>query len=102
MNFFAKLITSVNESSSFPTLDVPLISLAIRPSSVSIIAAKTKAIIAIEKLLSIANFIELKPKQTPNIVNVFGNKHLGDRLDTILNSLFFYSKYTINAPWEIN
>ena len=40
-----KLIISVNESSSFPTLEVPLISLAILPSNQSIIAAKKIAII---------------------------------------------------------
>ena len=37
---------SVSESSSFPTLDVPLINLAIRPSNPSISAAKIIAIIA--------------------------------------------------------
>ena len=42
-----KLITSVNESNSFPTLDVPFINLAIRPSNPSINAAKIIAIIAI-------------------------------------------------------
>ena len=41
-----KLIISVRESSSFPTLDVPLINLAILPSSPSIKAAKIIAIIA--------------------------------------------------------
>ena len=39
-----KLITSVKESNSLPTLDVPFISLAIRPSKPSIIPAMIIAI----------------------------------------------------------
>ena len=41
-----KLIISVSESNSFPTLEVPLINLAILPSNPSINAAKIIAIIA--------------------------------------------------------
>ena len=42
-----KLITSVRESNSLPTLDVPLISRATLPSKVSRIAANPITIIAI-------------------------------------------------------
>ena len=42
-----KLITSVNESNSFPTFEVPLINLATLPSKVSRIAANPIAITAI-------------------------------------------------------
>ena len=66
-----KLITSVKESNSLPTFDVPLINLAIRPSSPSIIAATRIAKIDISYLASNANLIELKPIQTPTRVKIF-------------------------------
>ena len=50
-----KLITSVKESSSLPTLEVPLINLAILPSSPSIIAAIITAIIDNSNFPSKAN-----------------------------------------------
>ena len=56
-----KLIISVSESNSFPTLEVPLINLAILPSRPSIKAAKRIAIIASSNLPSRANRIEVKP-----------------------------------------
>ena len=62
-----KLIMSVNESSSFPTFDVPLINLAILPSKPSIIAAKIIAIIANSNFPSSANLIEVKQIQTHKI-----------------------------------
>ena len=71
------LITSVNESSSLPTFDVPLINLATLPSKVSRIAANPTAIIAIVQFASNANFIELKPRQPPKIVNAFGKRDFG-------------------------
>ncbi len=67
-----KLITSVNESNSFPTLEVPFINLAILPSKPSIIAATITAIIDNSNLPSKANFIEVKPIQTPIRVKIFG------------------------------
>ena len=67
-----KLITSVKESNSLPTLDVPFNNLAIRPSKPSMIAAAIIAIIAISNLLSNANLIELKPMHTPTNVKIFG------------------------------
>ena len=67
-----KLIMSVNESNSFPTFDVPLINLAILPSSPSIIAANMIAITANSNLPSKANLIEDKPIQTPIKVSIFG------------------------------
>ena len=54
-----KLITSVNESNSFPTFDVALINLAILPSKPSIIAAIKTAITDNSNLSSNANLIEL-------------------------------------------
>ena len=68
-----KLITSVKESNSLPTLDVPFINLAIRPSKPSMIAATIIAIIENLKFPSNANFIELSPMQTPISVNILGN-----------------------------
>ena len=67
-----KLITSVKESSSLPTLDVPCISLAILPSKPSIIAAIIIAIMDKVNFSSTANLIELKPIQTPTKVKIFG------------------------------
>ena len=67
-----KLITSVKESNSLPTLDVPFNNLAIRPSKPSMIAAAIIAIIAISNLLLNANLIELKPMHTPTNVKMFG------------------------------
>ena len=67
-----KLITSVKESSSLPTLDVPCISLAILPSKPSIIAAIIIAIMDKVNFPSTANLIELKPIQTPTKVKIFG------------------------------
>jgi len=43
-----KLITSVKESNSLPTFEVPLINLATLPSNVSRMAAKPIAMTAIE------------------------------------------------------
>ena len=63
---------SVRESNSFPTLDVPLINLAIRPSNPSISAAKIIAIIANSNLPSKANLIEVSPIHTPISVSMFG------------------------------
>ena len=60
-----KLIMSVKESNSFPTFEVPLINLAIRPSSPSITAAKIMATIANSNLPSKANLIEVNPIRTP-------------------------------------
>ena len=79
-----KLITSPNESSSFPILDVPLINLAILPSSASIKPANKIAIIAIANFPSIANFIEVKPMQTPINVIAFGKINLAFLSETIL------------------
>ena len=87
-----KLITSVKESNSFPTFDVPFISLAILPSKPSIKAAKIIAIIAISNLPSKANRIELKPIHTPIRVNIFGKIILALFLSaTILRFGFFCS-----------
>ena len=60
-----KLTKSVSESNSFPNSDVPLINLAILPSSASKIAAIKIKFTAKLKLPSIENFIELIPKHTP-------------------------------------
>ena len=79
-----KLITSVRESSSLPTLDVPLISLAIRPSNPSITAATIIAKVEISNLPSKANFIELNPIQTPISVNILGSITLEFFVDTNL------------------
>ena len=65
-----KLITSVKESSSLPTFEVPLINLAILPSSPSIIPAIITAIIDNSNFPSNANLIELKPIQTPIRVKI--------------------------------
>ena len=67
-----KLIMSVKESNSFPTFDVPLINLAILPSSPSITAAIIIAIIANSYLPSKANLIEVRPIQTPISVSMLG------------------------------
>ena len=67
-----KLITSASESNSFPTKEVPFINLATLPSNASNIAAKSIAIIDSSNFESSANFIELKPIQTPINVKVFG------------------------------
>ena len=56
-----KLITSPNESNSFPILDVPLINLAIRPSSASIKPANNLPITAIVNFPSVATLIEVNP-----------------------------------------
>ena len=55
-----KLIISVNESSSLPTLEVPFINLAILPSKPSINAANIIAIIAYSNLPSKANLMEVR------------------------------------------
>ena len=68
-----KLITSVNESNSFPTLEVPLINLAILPSSPSMTPATITAIIANSNFPSNANLIEVKPIHTPIKVKIFGS-----------------------------
>ena len=52
-----KLTKSVNESNSFPNSEVPLISLAILPSSASKIAANKINVTARLKFPSIENFI---------------------------------------------
>ena len=72
-----KLITSVSESNSFPTLEAPPINLAILPSKPSIIPATIIAITAISNLPSKANLIDVSPIQTPTKVKMFGNKTLG-------------------------
>ena len=56
---------SVNESSSFPTFDVPLINLAILPSKPSIKAAIIIAIMAKSNCPLKENLIEVSPMQTP-------------------------------------
>ena len=84
-----KLTKSVNESNSFPKSDVPLINLATLPSKASRIAATTRNKTAYEKLPSIANLIELIPKQTPISVNTFGRMYLLLFTETSLNSFFF-------------
>ena len=69
-------MTSVSESNSFPTFDVPQINLAILPSNESNIAAKVIAIIAKSNLESSANIIEHNPIHTPIRIMVFGNNDL--------------------------
>tara|TARA_Y100000816_G_C25917239_1_gene478346 strand:- start:254 stop:523 length:270 start_codon:yes stop_codon:yes gene_type:complete len=81
-------MTSVSESSSLPTLDVPFINLAILPSNPSIIAAIIIATIDNSNLPSKANFIELKPIQTPTSVKIFGSMTLEFLFDT--NFIFFF------------
>ena len=71
-----KLTKSVNESSSFPNSDVPLINLAILPSKASKIAANKIKVTAKLKFPSIENFIELIPRQTPAKVKIFGSRYL--------------------------
>ena len=93
-----KLIISVSESSSFPTLEVPLINLAILPSSPSINAAKIIAIIAISNFPSKANLIEVKPIQTPKSVSILGNNILAFFLSAITLKLFFCSCISISWP----
>ncbi len=83
-----KLITSVNESNSFPTLEVALINLAIRPSNPSIIAATIIASTDNSNLPSKANLIELKPIQTPTKVKIFGKMTLVFFVETILKFFF--------------
>ena len=83
-----KLITSVNESNSFPTLEVPLINLAILPSSPSMTPATITAIIANLKFPSKANLIEVKPMHTPIKVKIFGSITLEFLFDTSL--IFFF------------
>ena len=63
---------SVNESNSFPTFDVPLINLAILPSKPSIKPATIIQMIANPNLSSNANFIEVRPIQTPTNVKILG------------------------------
>ena len=79
-----KLITSVNESSSLPTFEVPLINLAILPSKPSMIAATITAIIDNSNLPSNANLIDVKPIQTPMSVKIFGRITLVFLLETNL------------------
>ena len=83
-----KLITSVRESSSLPTLDVPFINLAILPSKPSNRAAKIIAIIESSNFESKANLIELSPIQTPIKVRAFGKIILAFFSDTIFKLLF--------------
>ena len=71
-----KLTKSVSESSSLPKSEVPFINLAILPSKASKIAAKIIKITAILKFKSNENFIELIPRHTPAIVNIFGSMYL--------------------------
>mgnify|MGYP001295744967 CR=1 FL=1 len=71
-----KLIMSVKESNSFPTLDVPFINLAILPSRPSIKAAKIIAIIANSNLPSNENLIDVNPMHTPIKVSIFGSNIL--------------------------
>ena len=85
-----KLTKSVRESNSFPKSEVPLISHATLPSRPSNIAATTKNKIAKVKFPSIANLIELIPKQTPIKVNKLGKIYLDLFTVTTLN-LFFFS-----------
>ena len=85
-----KLIMSVSESNSFPTLDVPLINLAILPSRPSINAAKIIAIIANSNFPSNANLIEVQPIQTPIKVSIFGKITLALFLSAIIFKLFFF------------
>ena len=84
-----KLIMSVSESNSFPTLEVPLINLAIRPSRPSIKAAKRIAIIASSNLPSKANRIDVKPMHTPINVSMFGKIILALFLSATIFKLFF-------------
>ena len=83
-----KLITSVNESNSFPTFDVALINLAILPSKPSMIAAIKTAITDNSNLPSNANLIEVKPIHTPTSVIIFGKITLEFLFDT--NFIFFF------------
>ena len=87
-----KLITSVNESNSLPTLEAPPINLAILPSNPSITPATIMAITAISNLPSNENLIDVKPIQTPTNVKIFGNNTLGFLGGTILK-FFFGSIY---------
>ena len=80
---------SVSESNSLPTLDVPLINLAILPSRPSINAANIIAIIANSNLPSKANLIEVKPIQTPIKVSIFGKSILALFLSATIFKLFF-------------
>ena len=84
-----KLIISVKESSSFPTFEVPLISLAILPSSPSINAANIIAMIANSNLPSSANLMEVRPIQTPIRVNIFGKITLALFLSVTILKFFF-------------
>jgi len=84
-----KLIMSVNESSSFPTFEVPLINLAIRPSRPSNKAANRIATIANSNFPSSANLIEVKPIQTPIKVSMLGKITLAFFLSAIIFKLFF-------------
>ena len=77
-----KLITSVKESSSFPTFDVPFISLAILPSRPSIMPATITATIDNSNFPSKANLIEVNPIQTPIKVKIFGRITLDFLFDT--------------------
>ena len=83
-----KLITSPNESSSLPILDVPLINLAIRPSNASIKPANNIAITESANFPSRANLMEVKPIQTPIKVIALGRIILAFLSETILK-LFF-------------
>ena len=71
-----------------PTLEVPLINLAILPSNPSMIAATITAIIDNSNLPSNANLIDVKPIQTPMSVKIFGRITLVFLLETNLIFLF--------------
>ena len=90
-----KLITSVNESNSFPTFDVALINLAILQSKPSMIAAIKTAITDNSNLPSNANLIEVKPIHTPTKVIIFGKITLEFLFDTNLIFFFGFSIYLL-------
>ena len=82
---FQNLQNLLMSSILFPKFEVPLINLATLPSKPSKIAATIKNKTAKVKFPSIANLIELIPRQTPTRVRTLGRIYLVLFTETILN-----------------